>query len=176
MSGFFGAGGTNSRQQNQSIGNLNNLFNFGLGGAKSALNTGNSALGAATSYFSKILSGNRPAMQQAVAPETNAVLSQNDAARRQQSTMGTARGGGTAGANQQQKTNMMAQIDNLLFGARPGAAKETADIGKTQVQEGTTLASTAGSAGYAEGSVATEARSQHDAEVQQSIKDIFGWG
>lgn len=81
------------------------------------------------SYWKGILSGNRPAALQAVAPEANSVQAQTDAAKRQQSAMGTARGGGNAGANRTVDDEAMAKIDNLLFGARPGAAQQISSIG-----------------------------------------------
>jgi len=176
MGGFLGIGGKNSQQQNQAIGNLNNLFNFGINQGKASTAAGNQSLGQAGGYFSNLLSGNRPAMLQAVAPETNVAQSQADAARRQQATMGTARGGGTSGANQQQKTDLMSQINNLLFGVRPAAAKETADIGKTQLEAGIQSLSTAGTATAQAGDIATQARQQAGSQFQQVIKDIFGWG
>jgi len=140
MSGFLGIGGSGA-QHNRNInlaaaGNLNNVFNYamplgenlaGQGQATTAAGVGdiNQSLG----YWSKLLSGSRPAMQAAIAPETNAVLSGADASKRQQAAMGTARGGGTAGTNQQLDTTTRATIDNALFGVRPEAAKETGELG-----------------------------------------------
>jgi len=190
MNGFMGIGGKNSGQQNQAIGNLNNLFNFGFstgqketGAGNASVGQGQSALGMAGNYFSKIASGNRQAMTQAAAPVSNAVQSQGDAARRQQSSMGTARGGGVASTNQTQKDAQMAQVDNALFGAQGGAAKEEAGVGGEQAQVGLGQLSAANSllnnAAYASGtagSIATQARQQSGQEQQQIIKDIFGFG
>lgn len=72
------------------------------------------------------MSGNRTAVEQAAAPETNMALAQTDATKRQQSTMGTARSGGVASANRTSHDDALAQIDNLIFGARPGAAQQVA--------------------------------------------------
>jgi len=190
MGGFLGIGGINSRQQNQSVGNLNNLFNFGFGAGKSETSAGNasvgqgqSALGAAGNYFSKIASGNRQAQLQAAAPVSNAILSQGDASRRQQASEGTARGGGVASTNQTQKDAQMAQVDNALFGAQGSAAKEEAGIGAQESQVGLGQLSAANSllnnSAYASGTagnIATQARQQAGQEQQQIIKDIFGFG
>jgi hypothetical protein len=176
VGGFLGIGGINSRQQNQSVGNLNNLFNFGMNTGKSGLSAGTEAQGGAQSYFQSILSGNRSANLQAAAPTTNAVLSQGDAQRRQQATMGTARGGGVASTNQTQRDAQMKQIDDALFGARGDAAKETAQIGSAETTQGLGALNTASSATSSAGNIATDARQQAGQEQQQIIKDIFGWG
>lgn len=153
MGGFLGIGGssakTDRRQTLTSYEQLNNLYNFGLATGKSGVDTGRattaqgvSGLSSSQAYWQKLMSGNRPALEQAVAPETNAVQSQGDAARRNAAATGTARGGGTAGANEQQKTDQMARIDNLLFGVRPQAAQqeaavsgEIANVGTTEMQQ-----------------------------------------
>lgn len=175
MGGFLGIGGKNSKQQNQSVNNLENTFNYGFDAAKGATAAGNESLGTAGSYFKNILSGSRPAMSQAVAPETNAVASQADATKRQASTMGTARGGGTAGAQQTAKDAAMAKIDNLLFGVRPEAAKETAQIGEAKMQEGAGLFNVASGSASKAGDIATGARKQAGDEQQGIISDIFGF-
>jgi hypothetical protein len=90
------------------------------------------------SYWSKLLSGSRPAMMAAIAPETNSVLSGADASKRQTAAMGTARGGGTAATNQQRDTQTQATIDNALFAARPEAAKEVGQLGTQVAGIGTT--------------------------------------
>jgi hypothetical protein len=178
MGGFLGIGGKNSKQQNQAVGNLNNLFNFGFGTGKTETGAGGANLDAASGYFSKLASGNRPAMMQAIAPETSAIRSQGDASRRQAAASGTARGGGTAGENQTQKDRQMAQIDTALFGARPAVAKEVAAIGGTQAAVGGNLLGTASSSTAYAGDIATGARTQAAKEqasaIQMAIGAIFG--
>jgi hypothetical protein len=148
VGGFLGIG--QSKGEKQGMGQLSNVFNFALplaqqqsgAGQKttaSGLDTtkaGLSTLGGPLAYWQKLMSGNRAAMNQAVAPEANAARSASDATARQTAATGTARGGGTAGTSQQRQTDLNAQIDNLLFGVRPEAAKQTADIGKTQADIG----------------------------------------
>ena len=176
--GFLGIGGKNSKQQNQAIGNLNNLFSFGLSTGKQETSAGNQSLDTAGGYFNKIASGNRAALQQAVAPEANAVQKQADAARRQQAATGTARGGGVASTNQTQKDQVMAQIDNALFGVRPTAAAEMEKIGGTQLAAGEGALNTAGGAASNAGKIATDARQQaaqeQAAAIQTAVGAIFG--
>ena len=92
--------------------------------------------------------------------------------------MGTARGGGVAGTNQQQQTDENAAVDNALFAARPAAAKGTAEIGTARANEGLGLLSTAGGATANAGDIATRARSQaaqeQAAAIQAGIGLIFG--
>lgn len=138
VAGLFGGSSakTDRNQTLNSYQNLNSLFNFGLNTAKGSVSAGNANQDAASGYFAKLASGNRPAMLQAVAPQTNAINQSADAARRQQSEMGTSRGGGVAGANQTADTDRMTQVNNALFGVQPEAAKEQADIGGRQVGQG----------------------------------------
>jgi len=140
MGGFLGIGGSGA-QHNRNInlaaaGNLNNVFNYAMPLGENLASTGQQTTAAGVGdinqslgYWSKLLSGSRPAMQAAIAPETNAVLSGADAQRRQQAAMGTARGGGTAGANQQEADKTKATIDNALFGVRPEAARQVGELG-----------------------------------------------
>jgi hypothetical protein len=172
--GIFGIGGKNSKQQNQSIGNLSNLFNFGMSQASSLTSSGAADTGAASGYFKSLVSGNRNAVQAAIAPQANEVRSAADAQKRQASAMGTARGGGTAGTNQQTDTNTQATIDNAMFGARSGAAGQLAQIGAGETGAGLSAAGTAGSAASAEGTISTDARQQAANEQANAIKSVVG--
>lgn len=137
LGGFLGIGGsqqkTNRKIELGGYQDLSNIFNWALPTAKQTYGTAQSTLGSAQDYWSKILSGSRPAIQQAIAPETSMIRSASDAARRQLATSGTARGGGVAAANQQEADKSRAAIDQAIFGARPEAAKATAQIGSTEL-------------------------------------------
>ncbi len=137
MGGFLGIGGSASKrdraEQIRSFEELHNVFNFALPATKAAWGAGQEGLQQAGAYWQKLLSGNRPAMLQAVEPEASAVRAQSDAQKRQLAASGTARGGGVAAANQQRETNTMAEIDRMLFGVRPMAARETERIGSTEL-------------------------------------------
>jgi hypothetical protein len=157
------------------VNNLENLYNFGFGTGKQANAAGNSSLGAAGSYWNSLLSGNRAATSAAIAPETNQINSAADASRRQQAATGTARGGGVAGANQQQQTNTQAQVDNAIFAVRPQAAQQTAQIGGQELNEAQGLFGTSASAAGAAGNIATQARQESASEQQSIIGDVFGF-
>jgi hypothetical protein len=123
--------------------NMKNVFNWALPFGQSQARTGQATtaqgvqdLGNAGGYFRKLASGDRPTALQAVAPQTNAALAQSDAEKRQLGEMGTARGGGAVGVNQQRDTNLMAQIDNMLFGARTAGAQGEAGVGQAEAGVG----------------------------------------
>ena len=148
MGGFLGIG--QSKGEKQGMGQLSNVYNFALPLAQTqsaagqgttnaglaTTKTGLGTLGGPLAYWQKLMSGNRAAMNQAVAPEANAARSASDATTRQTAATGTARGGGTAATSQQRQTDVNAQIDNLLFGVRPQAAQATTGIGTTQANIG----------------------------------------
>jgi hypothetical protein len=141
VSGFLGITGiggsslkTDRSNELKGFGDLGQVFNFGMG-------TAQGALGGANNYWQKLLTGNRAQMEQAEAPEINAVQAGADASKRQLATVGTARGGGVGAGSQQLDTNTRAAIDNSLFAARPAAASAEAQIGEN------TLGTAAGTAG-----------------------------
>lgn len=118
---------------------LKNVFNFALPQGEAAFSAGQQELGQAGDYYSKLLSGNRATMLQAVAPETKAVQERSDATKRQLAASGTARGGGVASANQTIKDRAMAEIDNLLFGVRPGAARGAESVAGKELSTASNL-------------------------------------
>jgi hypothetical protein len=141
LAGLFGLLGGSSvkqdrKQELQQFGNLSNVFNWALPLAKTTAQQGASAtaagvsdIGSATSYFKNLMSGGRAGLNTAVAPEAAAATSASDAAKRQLASSGTARGGGVAGVNQQRQSDVMAKVDQLLFGAQTGAASEVGKLG-----------------------------------------------
>lgn len=151
---FNSGGGAGMRQQTQNLqgaqGDLSSVFNYamptsqamqtaGTNTTNSGLATtaqGSSTLASPLNYWQKIMSGNRPAVMSTLAPETNAIQQQNDASRRQAAASGTARGGGLAAPMQQQQSDMMTQVNNMLFGARSQAPGQISQIGQTQANIG----------------------------------------
>lgn len=120
-----------------------NVFNSGMPlsntqakAGQDTTQTGLSNLDTAGGYWKDILSGNRTATMTAAAPAVNAEMAQADAARREQATMGTSRGGGVAAANQQAQSAGRAAIDNDIFNTRPVAAQAVQSIGTAQTQVG----------------------------------------
>lgn len=147
MGGFLGIGHSSAKTDRgntlKGYDELQNVFNYGMDTSKKANASGTATtqagledLGTAGGYWKKLLSGDRATQMQAVAPETNAVAQQGDATRRAQAEIGGARGGGTNAVAQQQQDAQMQQIDNLLFGARPAAAGQVAQIGGKEADIG----------------------------------------
>lgn len=155
-------------------GDLGNIFNFGLDSAKSAWGAGQDAIGKAIDYWSKLTSGNRPAMLQAVAPEVNAAEASTDAQKRQQAAMGTARGGGTAGTNQQLDTAKMATIDNLLFGAQSKGAEEEGRLGSEELNAALNALGTGGNAAANLTEISAQSRKTSIAANNQTQQQIGG--
>jgi len=125
------------------IGDMSNVYNWALPFGQSQARTGQATtaagtqnLGQAGSYFGKLASGDRATALQATAPASNAALAQSDAEKRQLGEMGTARGGGAVGVNQQRDTDLMSKIDNMLFGARTAGATGEAQVGQAQAGVG----------------------------------------
>jgi hypothetical protein len=150
---LFGGGGSSKTDRTntlQGFTNSKNLFNFALPSAEAGAKTGaattaagTNAMGSSLDYFKTLMSGNRAATQQAIAPVANQQASAADASRKQLDASGTARGGGVASTNADAKTKQMASIDNLLFGAQTEGAKGTADTSKALAATGTAESSTA---------------------------------
>jgi len=143
MGGFLGIGGaswkTDRKQYLAGQDWLKNIFNFALPQAQGTLAAGQRDIGTAGDYYRKLLSGNRTELNQAVAPETAAVGARADASRRQLATSGTARGGGVAATNQTAKDRATAEIDNLIFGVRPGAARGLESVAGTELETANNL-------------------------------------
>lgn len=78
-------------------------------------------------------------MEQALSPEISSITGQADQNRKQQSAMGTARGGGTDAINQQQQQNTQGQISQLINQARPQAAQQMQGIGAQELGTGSNL-------------------------------------
>jgi hypothetical protein len=163
---------------------LNNVFNYAMPTSQAMAKTGAATtgtgldtLGGAGAYWQRLLTGSRPALEAAVAPERNMMLSSADAARRQQAQEGTARGGGTAGANQQQQEQVQSQIDQALLGVRPAAAKETAQIGAQEAGIGLETTAQAqnllGLGAQAASNVGAQTEADYQGRAQQQAS-LFG--
>ena len=153
----------------QSTSNLNNLFNYALPQAQSSMATGTQATDQALNYFQKLTSGNRTAMDQAIAPARNAINTAGDASRRQQANLGTARGGGVNATNQQQKTTQDAAVDSALLQAQPEAAKAEATIGQSQTQDALAALGIGTQAAGAEGGVSNQSSENNQSAFQKFL-------
>lgn len=149
MGGWLGIGGsgvkTDRKQQLTGYGDLNNIFNFGMTSGRGEIGAGNQTeakaledVGPSSDYYKKLLSGNRTATLQAVAPTVNAANAQEDAAKRGLATSGTARGGGSTSAVESMDTAKQATIDNAITATKPTAAEGELGVAKTEAGVGAT--------------------------------------
>jgi hypothetical protein len=145
MSGFLGFG--QSGEESASIGQLNNLFNYGLNTANNNQNAGQNTVNQSLqtlqgpeAYYQSLLSAGRQQTQQNAAPAINTELSSADAQKRQQATTGTGRTGGTAELNREQGATTSSNIDNIinqqLFGQKQAGAQGLQGIAGQQAQVG----------------------------------------
>jgi hypothetical protein len=102
-------------------------------GAVQGGQAGTATVGAGADFWKDIL-GSRQEAAAAVAPETNQIAAQADAARQAQAQLGTSRGGGVAAANQQQQQQVMGAQNQALLNARPQAATGAVQAGQAQAQ------------------------------------------
>lgn len=122
-----------------SYGRMMNLYWDALNRGNASANAGNETLGRSQSYYEPLISGDRSAVLQAVAPTVAAVNAQTDAQKRAIATSGTARGGGVNAVTQQLEGGKQAAIDQAITGARSGAAAGETQIGGTQISEALNL-------------------------------------
>jgi hypothetical protein len=199
VSGIFSNVGGSSAKTDRGVQlgamqDLKNTFNWQLPFAQGEGRTGTATtagglrdLGEAGGYYRKLASGDRPTALQAVAPATNAAIAQSDAEKAQLANMGTARGGGAIGVNQARDTDLMAKVDNMLFGARTAGAEGEAKVGEAEsgiglgqtgqaIQGGAVAGRTAGELGQQ----ALESRGQseqihqkHVNQLSQSFEDLL---
>lgn len=176
MGGFLGIGGSSQKTDRkvtlQGYGDLENIFNYGMGQGKGTLAAGEESLGNADAYYKKLLSGNRVAQLQAVAPTVNAANAQEDAQKRALATSGTARGGGVNATTQQLDTAKNATIDNAITGTMPAAAEGEAGVGRTQAQIAANLLGLGENAAATRTSLAIQSRPDSNAINQQTQQQI----
>jgi hypothetical protein len=185
---------TDRGQQLKAYGDMGNLFNWQLPFAQGQGKTGTATtatgvqdLGQAGGYFRKLASGDRPTALSAIAPQTNAAIAQSDAEKAQLANMGTARGGGAIGVNQARDTDLMAKIDNMLFGAQGAGAAGEAKVGEAEsgvglgqtgqaIQGGAAAGRTAGELGqqalYSRGQ-SNQIHRQAVGDITSAVEDLF---
>lgn len=147
MGGFLGIGNSSAKtDRGNQLGGVNaawNVYNRGLPMSDTTAEKGNTntdsgilALEDAKGYWKNLLHGDKASIMRANAPAINSVIESADTRRKEQAEMGTSRGGGVAGVNQEAATQTQAQIDNIIAGAQPEAAKQIQTIGTTQTAAG----------------------------------------
>jgi hypothetical protein len=136
---FKGASTGEKKQESDTWQNMSNLFGSTYGHSEQIGQKGIANMGDAAGFFKGVLSGDRTK----VAPGTNAAVDSADAAKREQAQMGTARGGGAVGNNQQIEAHTRQLISSLLGEAQTNAAGALGTLGENQVGEMGSLLNTA---------------------------------
>jgi hypothetical protein len=185
---LFSGSGANTDRKNQlaGFGDLNNVFNFALPNAEAGYNAGQatqksalSQLSSPAQYYQSLLSGNRQATQQAVAPVASAANAQADAQKKQIANSGTARGGGVNAVGQQVETNKNATVDTAINQAKQGAAAgatsvagATSKVGDSQLSAALNLLGIGDKAATSLTSLAGDSRAEsndlHNQKAQQA--------
>ena len=107
-------------------------LNFGGKAVEDLYGGGTKAVGSATDYWGKILSGNRAAMMEGLAPEVKTIQGQY-ANVAKANTMLAPRGGGRAAVAAEAPYSMASAIQTLLQGVRPQAAGAMSQIGLSEL-------------------------------------------
>jgi len=129
FSAFKGAPSSEKNRESNSWQNLDNLAGSTYGHSEQLYQQGVGEKSDASGYFKRLLTGDRTVM----APQADAATASADAAKRQQGQMGTARGGGAVGNNQQIEDHTRQLISSLLGEAQGGAAGNLAGMGGQDV-------------------------------------------
>lgn len=125
LSMFGGAPKDEKQRESNTWNNLDNVFKQSFESGTALGKAGKEDTGTASSFYKGIVKGDRTAL----APAVNAAVEGADAAKREQGQMGTARGGGLAGENQQIQDHTRQLISSLLGEAQVGAADKLSAIG-----------------------------------------------
>jgi hypothetical protein len=126
---FKGAPKDEKKKESDTWQNLNNLFGSTYGHSEQIGQKGIADQADAAGFFKGVLRGDRTA----IAPGTNAAINAGDAAKREQAQMGTARGGGAVGANQQIEAHTRQLLSSLLGEQQTAAAGALATIGNEEM-------------------------------------------
>jgi len=177
---LFGVGdkSKNTDRQNQlsAWGDLTSLMNTEKNTGASMLTQGGEATGAAQAYNTKLLSGDRQAVESAVAPTTNAVASQAAAGKRARASSGTSRGGGTNAQDQASNDLVASATQSAINSAAPAAAGNLASIGGSTTATGAGLLGESGSSAGTLGELAGHTRefdvTNSEQLMQRSEKEI----
>jgi len=124
-----------------SAGNLSRMGTGLYGTGTGMVEEGRGTLAAPTSYYSKLLSGNRALASQAVAAPRAQISDVYRGAERNLERSGV-RGAAREVAAGELGRQRAAQISSLITGVQPGAAAALTGIGQNQIQQGAGLAGT----------------------------------
>jgi hypothetical protein len=181
MSRLFGIGGSAAKTDRnfQFTGwkDLQNLFQFGSKQGKGQVKEGIGGLSDAAKYFKTLMSGDRAAISQLLAPQISSIRGQTSQRQLTNSTFGN-RSGGTNAYAQSAVDDATKAIQSLFDSIGPEAAKEFADISGIQESLGINLLDLAKGAASDISGQATSGRST-DATIQQAqqgeiLRALFG--
>lgn len=180
MSAILSLFGVGNKSKNTDRNNQLSAWGDLSGLATAGATSGEAATGAAQAYDANLLSGNRQAVESAVAPTTNAVASQGAAASRQRAATGTARGGGTNAQDQQSSDLISSATQSAINSAAPTAAASLSTLGTSQTGQSISAAGTlGGQAGSARQFDVTNSQSllnQSVNEIGKLLESIPGFG
>ena|SRR2546430_7534256 len=134
MGGFLGLGHSSAKtDRGNQLAGINaewNIYNRGMPLADTEATAGQqttnkaiTGIDEAKTYWQKLLSGDRTTVMGAASPAISAIQDEQSARRNQQAEMGTGRTGGATAENEQAQTNELAQINKIIAGVQPEAAK-----------------------------------------------------
>lgn len=168
-------------QQNQSWGNLNQLFDIATSRSAPLQQTGTDLqtkgvgeLDEGAKYWHDLLTGDRTKVAAAAAPVANAATNASDATKREEATMGTGRTGGTLAHNAEENDKVRQQVDTSIAGVAPAAATNLGATGSTIAGFGTSdIAAALSALGIGSGAAGTaggQATQQNIAAQQASAQ------
>ena len=144
---------------------LENVYSSLKGQGAGLVRAGASDTGAASKYYSSILSGNPAAVMEAAAPEINTINKQTDAQKKDIANFGN-RTGGTNQITQAMDTTKRGQVADVISSKRGEAAGAEARIGAGETGAGIGATEGAGSVATSLGELASRNR-----QISQQIHD-----
>lgn len=125
LSMFKGASKDDKKKESDTYQNLNNLFSSTYTEGVDLGKRGKQESGVAGDFYKGIVTGDRTK----IAPAVNSAVDMADAKKREQSQMGTARGGGQSSDNQQIDEHTRALISSLMGEQQAASADKLAAMG-----------------------------------------------
>ena len=164
---------TDRSQTLQSYGDLDSIISQLSQVGKTTTAAGASDTGAASKYFSDIVSGDPNKVMAAAAPEVNAIKGQATQQKKQIANLGGNRTGGTNAVSQDVTTNARGQIADVIAKQRTGAAGELAKTGVSESSIGVGATEGAGTSAANLGDLSASSRKTsqqiHDDAVNQWV-------
>jgi hypothetical protein len=153
------------------FGKMSDVYNTmrTLGG--SLTSAGATDTGAASKYYSSLLSGNPAAVSAATAPETNAITSEASQQKKQMSEFGN-RTGGKVAAAQDITSGTRGAIADTIAKERSGAAGGLAKIGAGETGAGL---GAEGGAGDIAGNITSKASSSRELSAELHDRAVSQW-